>query len=67
MALHDALETPLLDLGCYSREERHYTPHITMGQIMLAVMPYLYFGVAVMLLVFLWPPLATWLPGLMGN
>ncbi len=42
-------------------------PHITMGQIIQAVMPYLYFGIAVMLLVFLWPPLATWLPGLMGG
>lgn len=42
-------------------------PHITMGQIVQAVMPYLYFGVAVMLLVFLWPPLATWLPRLLGG
>src|SRR5262245_10420769 len=24
--LHDALETPLLELGCYRREERKYTP-----------------------------------------
>ena len=42
-------------------------PHITMGQIIQSVMPYLYFGVAVMLLVFLWPPLATWLPRLLGS
>ena len=42
-------------------------PHITMLQIMQAVLPYLYFGLAVMLLVFLWPPLATWLPRLLGN
>src|SRR6478672_4108503 len=27
VALHDALEPPLLDLGCYRREERQYTPH----------------------------------------
>jgi 2'-5' RNA ligase len=32
-ALHDALETPLLDLGCYRREERRYTPHITIGRV----------------------------------
>jgi tripartite ATP-independent transporter DctM subunit len=42
-------------------------PHITMGQIVQAVMPYLYFGFGVMLLVFLWPPLATWLPRLLGG
>ena len=42
-------------------------PHITMGQIVGAVMPYLYFGIGVMLLVFLWPPLATWLPRLLGS
>jgi RNA 2',3'-cyclic 3'-phosphodiesterase len=32
-ALHDALEPPLLDLGCYRKEERHYTPHITLGRV----------------------------------
>jgi 2'-5' RNA ligase len=32
VALHDALEAPLLDLGCYRREERQYTPHITLGR-----------------------------------
>ena len=32
-ALHDALEGPLLDLGCYRREERQYTPHITLGRV----------------------------------
>ena len=42
-------------------------PHITMSQIVAAVMPYLYFGIAVMLLVFLCPPLATFLPRLLGN
>jgi len=30
--LHDALETPLQDLG-YRREERRYTPHITLGRV----------------------------------
>jgi 2'-5' RNA ligase len=32
-ALHDALEKPLLELGCYRREERHFTPHVTLGRI----------------------------------
>jgi 2'-5' RNA ligase len=32
-ALHDALEPPLMDLGCYRREERNYTPHITLGRV----------------------------------
>jgi 2'-5' RNA ligase len=31
--LHDALEEPLLDLGCYRREERNYTPHLTLGRV----------------------------------
>lgn len=31
-ALHGALETPLQDLG-YRREERRYTPHITLGRV----------------------------------
>ena len=42
-------------------------PHITMTQVVQSVMPYLYFGIAVMLLVFLFPPLATWLPRLLGG
>jgi RNA 2',3'-cyclic 3'-phosphodiesterase len=32
-ALHEGLEPPLLDLGCYRREERKYTPHITLGRV----------------------------------
>ena len=32
-ALHDALEPPLMNLGCYRREERKYTPHITLGRV----------------------------------
>ena len=31
--LHDALEEPLLELGCYRREDRPYTPHITLGRV----------------------------------
>jgi len=30
--VHDAIETPLLDLGCYRREGRAYTPHVTLGR-----------------------------------
>jgi 2'-5' RNA ligase len=33
VALHDALEPPLMELGCYRREERSYTPHITLGRV----------------------------------
>jgi 2'-5' RNA ligase len=33
VALHDALEPPLLALGCYRREERQYTPHLTLGRV----------------------------------
>ncbi len=31
--LHDALEPPLLQLGCYRREGRAYTPHLTIGRV----------------------------------
>jgi 2'-5' RNA ligase len=33
VALHDALEPPLLALGCYRREERPYSPHLTLGRV----------------------------------
>lgn len=32
-AVHQALEPPLLELGCYRREERGYTPHVTLGRV----------------------------------
>jgi 2'-5' RNA ligase len=31
--LHDALEPPLLELGCFRREQRQYTPHVTLGRL----------------------------------
>lgn len=31
--LHDDLETRMLDLGCYRKEERAYTPHLTLGRV----------------------------------
>lgn len=33
VALHDALEEVLLELGCYRREARQYTPHVTLGRV----------------------------------
>jgi 2'-5' RNA ligase len=33
IALHSALEPPLLELGCYRREERSFTPHVTLGRV----------------------------------
>lgn len=33
VALHDKLEPPLLELGCYRRENRQYTPHLTLGRV----------------------------------
>jgi 2'-5' RNA ligase len=33
IALHDALEGPLVELGVYRREERAYTPHVTLGRV----------------------------------
>lgn len=32
-AVHAALEKQLLALGCYRREERAFTPHITVGRV----------------------------------
>jgi RNA 2',3'-cyclic 3'-phosphodiesterase len=32
-ALHADLEEGLLDLGCYRREDRGYTPHLTLGRL----------------------------------
>lgn len=32
-ALHASLEEPLLKLGCYRREERQFTPHVTLGRM----------------------------------
>jgi tripartite ATP-independent transporter DctM subunit len=42
-------------------------PSITMQQVYAAVVPYVLFGVAVLVLIFFYPPLATWLPAALGN
>jgi 2'-5' RNA ligase len=33
VAIHDALDGPLQETGCYRREERRYTPHVTLGRL----------------------------------
>jgi tripartite ATP-independent transporter DctM subunit len=42
-------------------------PQIAMHDVFRAALPYVWMGLIVLLLVFLWPPLATWLPGLLGE
>ena len=42
-------------------------PGITMNDVFLAALPYVWFGLLVLMVVFFFPPLATWLPGLLGN
>ena len=33
VTLHDALEQAMLELRCYRREERRFTPHVTLGRV----------------------------------
>jgi tripartite ATP-independent transporter DctM subunit len=40
---------------------------ITMQQVYAASVPYIVFGLAVLAAIFLYPPIATWLPRLLGN
>jgi tripartite ATP-independent transporter DctM subunit len=42
-------------------------PEITMQQIYAAALPYVWFGVLVLVLILLFPAVATWLPALMGS
>src|SRR5882762_2492019 len=42
-------------------------PSITMQQIYAAAVPYIVFGLIVLVAIFFFPPIATWLPGLLGN
>jgi tripartite ATP-independent transporter DctM subunit len=41
-------------------------PQVTMAHIYQAVVPYVLISIAVLVLIFLVPPVATWLPGLIG-
>lgn len=42
-------------------------PSVTMNQIYRAALPYVLFGVLVLVLIVLFPPLATWLPRVLGS
>jgi tripartite ATP-independent transporter DctM subunit len=42
-------------------------PSVAMNDVFRAAMPYVCFGLLALLLVFGFPPLATWLPGLLGG
>ena len=33
VAVHDAIEAPLLEMGSYRRETRGYVPHVTLGRV----------------------------------
>ncbi len=40
--------------------------HITIGEIFIAVTPYVLIGLLMIVAILLFPPIATWLPGLVG-
>ena len=40
---------------------------ITMSQVYAAAVPYIVFGLIVLIAIFFFPPIATWLPALLGN
>jgi tripartite ATP-independent transporter DctM subunit len=42
-------------------------PNVTMNQIYMAALPYVLFGLLVLVMIILWPPLATWLPQILGS
>src|SRR5438105_6123065 len=42
-------------------------PAITMSQVYAASVPYIVFGLIVLVAIFFYPPIATWLPRLLGN
>jgi len=42
-------------------------PGITMQQVYVASVPYIVFGVLVLVAIFLFPPIATWLPRVLGG
>ena len=42
-------------------------PSVNMAQIYWAAIPYVVFGVLVLALILMFPPVATWLPGILGG
>jgi TRAP-type mannitol/chloroaromatic compound transport system permease large subunit len=42
-------------------------PSVAMSDVFRAALPYVGFGLAVLTLVYLWPPLATFLPRFLGS
>jgi TRAP-type mannitol/chloroaromatic compound transport system permease large subunit len=40
---------------------------ITMEQIIWAAVPYMFFDILVMAVIMIWPPVALWLPRLIGQ
>jgi TRAP-type mannitol/chloroaromatic compound transport system permease large subunit len=42
-------------------------PSVTLNQIYWAAIPYVIFGVLVLGLILLFPPIATWLPRILGG
>jgi tripartite ATP-independent transporter DctM subunit len=42
-------------------------PSVSMNDVFRSALPYVWFGLLVLAAVFLFPPLATWLPGLLGS
>jgi TRAP-type mannitol/chloroaromatic compound transport system permease large subunit len=41
-------------------------PSITMSQVYAAAVPYIMFGLIVLIAIFFFPAIATWLPALLG-
>jgi tripartite ATP-independent transporter DctM subunit len=42
-------------------------PEVTMNQIYMAALPFVLFGLLVLLLIILFPPIATWLPSILSS
>jgi tripartite ATP-independent transporter DctM subunit len=40
-------------------------PSVSMQEVSMAALPYVVLGVGVLILILIWPPIATWLPGIL--
>ena len=49
------------------KDPRRVDASITMSQVYAAAVPYIVFGLIVLVAIFLFPPIATWLPAVLGN